>query len=112
MSEKEDIKRLEQKIDDLAEGLKTILERQNAHYTDIMLQVKRVPTVQPTADELYEIAKAEVIKAKKASTSFIQRKLTIGYARAAQLIDMLEEKGVIGPGTGAKPRDVLTKKKK
>lgn len=112
MTEKEDIKRLEQKIDNLAEGLRTILERQNAQYTDIMLQVKRVPAVQQTDDELCVAAKAEVIKAKKASTSFLQRKLSVGYARAAQLMDMLEEKGVIGPGSGAKPRDVLTKKKK
>jgi len=58
-------------------------------------------------DELYEAAKEEVIKAGKASTSYIQRKLSVGYARAARLVDMLEERGVIGPGSGAKPREVL-----
>ncbi len=58
-------------------------------------------------DELYETAKDEVIKAGKASTSYIQRKLSVGYARAARLIDMLEERGVIGPGSGAKPREIL-----
>ena len=58
-------------------------------------------------DELYETAKAEVIQAGKASTSYIQRKLSVGYARAARLIDMLEERGVIGPGSGAKPREIL-----
>ena len=58
-------------------------------------------------DELYEAAKAEVIQAGKASTSYIQRKLSVGYARAARLIDMLEERGVIGPGSGAKPREIL-----
>jgi len=58
-------------------------------------------------DELYEQAKEEVIRAGKASTSYIQRKLRVGYARAARLIDLLEQKGVIGPGDGAKPREVL-----
>ena len=43
----------------------------------------------------------------KASTSFIQRKLRVGYSRAARLIDILEEKGVIGPSQGSKPREVL-----
>ncbi|MBI2086847.1 MAG: hypothetical protein HYT69_01605 [Candidatus Zambryskibacteria bacterium] len=58
-------------------------------------------------DELYEEARETVIQAGKASTSFLQRKLRIGYARAARLMDMLEERGVIGPGSGAKPRDVI-----
>ncbi len=58
-------------------------------------------------DEMYEEARACVIEAGKASTSYLQRKLGLGYARAARLIDMLEERGVIGPGSGAKPREVL-----
>ncbi|MEK7143310.1 MAG: DNA translocase FtsK [Patescibacteria group bacterium] len=58
-------------------------------------------------DELYEEARLVVIEAGKASSSYLQRKLKVGYARAARLIDMLEEKGVIGPGEGAKPRHVL-----
>jgi len=57
-------------------------------------------------DPLYEEAKRVVIEAKKASASLLQRRLRIGYARAARLIDMLEEKGVVGPGEGAKPREV------
>ncbi|MDE2030807.1 MAG: DNA translocase FtsK 4TM domain-containing protein [Patescibacteria group bacterium] len=60
-------------------------------------------------DDLYEDARATVMEAGKASTSYLQRKLGIGYARAAKLIDMLEERGVVGPGNGAKPRDVLEK---
>ncbi|MDO8482400.1 MAG: DNA translocase FtsK, partial [bacterium] len=58
-------------------------------------------------DDLYEEAKEIVMKAQKASTSYLQRKLRIGYARAARLIDMLEERGVVGSGSGAKPRDVI-----
>jgi S-DNA-T family DNA segregation ATPase FtsK/SpoIIIE len=58
-------------------------------------------------DELFEEARAEVVRAGKASTSFLQRRLKLGYARAARLIDLLEQRGIIGPGDGAKPRQVL-----
>lgn len=58
-------------------------------------------------DELYEDARAIVMQAGKASASYLQRRLKVGYARAARLLDMLEERGVIGPGDGAKPREVL-----
>jgi len=60
-------------------------------------------------DEMYEEARVCVIEAGKASTSYLQRKLKLGYARAARLMDKLEERGVIGPGDGAKPREVLEK---
>ena len=59
-------------------------------------------------DDLYEEAKETVVSAGKASTSFLQRKLRIGYSRAARLIDMLEERGVIGPQDGSKPREILS----
>jgi len=58
-------------------------------------------------DELYEEARQTVIEAGKASTSYLQRKLKIGYARAARLVDMLEERGVVGQGEGARARQVL-----
>ncbi|MFA5134204.1 MAG: DNA translocase FtsK 4TM domain-containing protein [Patescibacteria group bacterium] len=58
-------------------------------------------------DELLEQARDLVIKAGKASASFLQRRLRIGYARAARLLDILEDQGIIGPGDGAKPRDIL-----
>jgi S-DNA-T family DNA segregation ATPase FtsK/SpoIIIE len=58
-------------------------------------------------DELYDEAKEVVVAAGKASASLLQRRLRIGYARAARLLDMLEEQGVIGPGEGAKPRQIL-----
>jgi DNA segregation ATPase FtsK/SpoIIIE, S-DNA-T family len=60
-------------------------------------------------DDLYEEAREIVIRAGKASTSYLQRKLRIGYARAARLMDILEENNVISAGEGAKPRDVLIK---
>ncbi len=58
-------------------------------------------------DELYEEAREIVMSAGKASTSYLQRKLKVGYARAARLIDLLEERGVVGPGSGAKAREVI-----
>jgi len=60
-------------------------------------------------DDLYEEALETIIAAGKASTTFLQRKHRIGYARAARLMDMLEERGIIGPADGAKPREVLIK---
>jgi DNA segregation ATPase FtsK/SpoIIIE, S-DNA-T family len=57
-------------------------------------------------DDLYEAAKEEVIRAGKASASLLQRRLRVGYSRAARLIDLLEEKNVVGPADGARPREV------
>ena len=58
-------------------------------------------------DDLFEDAKQAVLEAGKGSTSYLQRKLRIGYSRAARLMDLLEEKGVIGPADGARPREVI-----
>jgi DNA segregation ATPase FtsK/SpoIIIE, S-DNA-T family len=58
-------------------------------------------------DEMYEQAKEVVLKARKASASLLQRRLRVGYARAARLLDLLEEQGIIGPADGAKPRAIL-----
>ncbi len=57
-------------------------------------------------EPLYEEAKRLVIESGKASSSLLQRRLRVGYARAARLIDMLEEKGIVGPQEGSKPREV------
>jgi S-DNA-T family DNA segregation ATPase FtsK/SpoIIIE len=58
-------------------------------------------------DPIYEEAKELVIEAGKASTSYIQRRLRVGYSRAARLMDELEDNGVIGPPDGSKPRKIL-----
>ncbi len=57
-------------------------------------------------DELLGQARDIVVESGKASTSWLQRKLGIGYSRAAKLIDLLEEKGVVGPANGSKAREV------
>ncbi|HZJ41937.1 MAG TPA: DNA translocase FtsK, partial [Patescibacteria group bacterium] len=58
-------------------------------------------------DELFEEAKGIIIKAGKGSTSMLQRRLSIGYGRAAKILDMLEDSGIIGPANGSKPREVM-----
>ena len=58
-------------------------------------------------DELFEEAKGIIVKANKASTSMLQRRLSIGYGRAAKILDMLEDAEIIGPSNGSKPREVL-----
>ncbi|MDO8430537.1 MAG: FtsK/SpoIIIE domain-containing protein [Candidatus Taylorbacteria bacterium] len=64
------------------------------------------------SDELYEQAKEVVIKSGKASTSWLQRKLGIGYSRSAHLIDLLEQHGVVGSANGSKSREVYSENKK
>jgi len=63
-----------------------------------------------TEDELFSEAKTVVIKSNEASASILQRKLKVGYARAARLLDLMEESGVVGPSRGVKSRKVLIKK--
>ena len=67
------------------------------------------PTSSETGDPLYDEVKEFIISTHKASTSLIQRKFSIGYARAARLIDTLEDNGIIGPARGSKPREVYAK---
>jgi len=62
------------------------------------------------SDEDRELARRclEIIRdAKRASTSFLQRRLSLGYTRAARIVDLLEDIGVLGPDNGSKPREVL-----
>lgn len=60
-----------------------------------------------SVDELFDEAVEIVTSAGKASASLLQRRLSIGYARAARIIDELEQKGVVGEGKGSKPRSIL-----
>jgi S-DNA-T family DNA segregation ATPase FtsK/SpoIIIE len=83
-------------------------------YADIMSELiyfkderKDTLLASENEDELYEQAREMVTESGRASTSFIQRYLGVGYSRAAKLLDMLEENGVVGPANGAKPREIL-----
>jgi S-DNA-T family DNA segregation ATPase FtsK/SpoIIIE len=63
--------------------------------------------VEDDADPMLPEAREEILRAGKGSASLLQRRLKVGYARAARLIDLLEQEGFIGPGEGAKPREIL-----
>ena len=81
-------------------------------YDDAMKQHSKQTTlfgspVDTSDDPLYHEARELVIAAGKASASYLQRRLKVGYARAARLLDMLEEAGVVGPSQGSKPREIL-----
>ena len=60
-------------------------------------------------DDMWQDAVRVVIESGKASTSLLQRRLRIGYGRASRIIDEMEERGVIGPADGARPREVLVR---
>jgi DNA segregation ATPase FtsK/SpoIIIE, S-DNA-T family len=76
------------------------------------IKVNGVPTssVVDSDDELYEQAIELIRRNQKASATMLQRHLKVGYSRAARLIDMLEENGVVGAASGAKPREVFLEK--
>lgn len=88
-------------------------ERSEPVYDEAILQFKSTQTSKGVGidgtvdDDLYEEAVDTVMTAGKASASLLQRRLRIGYARAARLLDILEQQGIIGQADGAKPRDVL-----
>ncbi len=111
--EKEQLESIELKIDELSEKVRLISERQNSQYTDIMLILKeRVDEDvidNRSIEELYEEVKEDIIALGRVSTSYIQRSERIGYAKAAKIMDMLEERNVISKGDGSKPREVLIK---
>jgi S-DNA-T family DNA segregation ATPase FtsK/SpoIIIE len=58
-------------------------------------------------DELYETAAKLIIETGQASVSILQRRLRLGYTRAARLIDMMQDEGLVGPYRGSKPREIL-----
>ncbi|MDD5109967.1 MAG: DNA translocase FtsK [Patescibacteria group bacterium] len=61
-------------------------------------------------DELLSAATDVIVRAGKASASLLQRRLRVGYARAARILDLLEQRGVVGPADGAKPREVMLRR--
>lgn len=85
-------------------------QQQEASYDDRYTNVKPISGMsaakEEQEDEEYEMCRAFVIKAQKASTSLLQRQFRIGYNKAARIIDQLEADGVIGPQLGSKPREV------
>ncbi|MFH1836804.1 MAG: DNA translocase FtsK [Candidatus Omnitrophota bacterium] len=89
--------------------VKFIKEQSGPQYlTDITeKQENKTSGVEQEKDDLYRQAVDIVIGTQQASVSMVQRKLRVGYTRAARMIDMMEEEGLVGPYNGSKPRDIL-----
>lgn len=87
---------LEQKIDKILEILETLSTKKSSLHEDSI-----------SDEDMYKEAYNAVISVGKASTSYIQRKLGIGYSRAAKIMDMLEERGVISPASVSNVRKVI-----
>ncbi|MBI4652903.1 DNA translocase FtsK 4TM domain-containing protein [Candidatus Kuenenbacteria bacterium] len=94
-----------------------IKEKYEPEYQEEIIEKPNIPSIENFSmdsendnndgdDELLSQAKEVILKYKRASASLLQRRLRIGYARAARLLDLLEEQGVIGPVDGAKPREI------
>ena len=88
--------------------INSVIEQQKAQYEEAM-----IPTDEPIVDEmdetdvLYDDAVQLVLEMQTASVSLLQRRFRIGYSRAARIVDQMEQRGIVGPPEGSKPRQVL-----
>jgi S-DNA-T family DNA segregation ATPase FtsK/SpoIIIE len=101
----------EQETDRIVTFLK---EQGTAEYDDSVLQVveeeaEMVDEGGEAYDEKYDEAVALVTETGQASISMVQRRLRIGYNRAARMIEIMEKEGIVGPSDGARPREVLVR---
>jgi DNA segregation ATPase FtsK/SpoIIIE, S-DNA-T family len=76
----------------------------------ITTEEKTVDAVDMDKDDLYDEASRIIVQSGQASISYLQRRLRIGFSRAARLVDMMEAEGLVSPGAGGKPREVLVDK--
>jgi len=96
--------------DEEIERIVTYLKQQRAPTYDeqfLVQQEKPAEALITEKDELYEMAKRLVLEAGQASTSLLQRRLRLGYARAARILDLMEQEGLVGPPQGSRPREIL-----
>lgn len=85
-----------------------IKAQRQPEYAEAILDVHKKPTFKKLEkDELYEEAVKMILETRQASVSVLQRRLGLGYARAARMIDMMESEGIVGQYQGSKPRDIL-----
>ncbi len=102
---------------DILAIIKYICDQATPHYViqsfDQMMGVTNINDFREdvrSRDTLFDQARDVILSTGNASTTFLQRKLKVGYARAASLMDQLEHEGIVGPAEGAKPRKIFRKK--
>ena len=103
--------------DEIQKVVEFVCEQQKAQYDNSWTEMKNeagsrddgYESDEEYEDPLYNEIVDYVIQTGKVSASLIQRKYRLGYNRAARIIDLLEERGIIGPQNGSKPREVLIK---
>lgn len=98
--------------EEVEQAVDFVIAQQKAQYQEEMIPTEVVETKTEVTDDLYDDAVQLVMDMQTASVSMLQRRFRVGYTRAARLIDAMEERGVVGPYEGSKPRDVLISKEK
>ena len=84
-------------------------QQRTPSYDEDLLERAQQPEnmISAEKDEMYEMAKQLVLDTGQASTSLLQRRLRLGYGRAARILDLMEQEGLVGPPQGSRPREVL-----
>jgi S-DNA-T family DNA segregation ATPase FtsK/SpoIIIE len=102
--------------DEINRLINFVINQQKAEYDEKLTKLEEQPEVVIKNDEqeeyddpLYNDIVEFIIRTQKVSASLLQRKYRLGYNRAARIVDLLEERGIIGPQNGSKPREVLVK---
>jgi DNA segregation ATPase FtsK/SpoIIIE, S-DNA-T family len=98
--------------DEVEQTVNFVIAQQKAQYQEEMIPTEVVESTTEVEDDLYDEAVQLVVDMQTASVSMLQRRFRVGYTRAARLIDAMEERGIVGPYEGSKPRDVLLSKEK
>ncbi|MGM0873727.1 MAG: DNA translocase FtsK [Bacillota bacterium] len=98
--------------EEVEQTVEFVIDQQKAQYQEEMIPSEVVETKSEVQDDLYDDAVQLVADMQTASVSMLQRRFRIGYTRAARLIDAMEERGIVGPYEGSKPREVLLSKER
>lgn len=96
--------------DEVEEVVDFVIGQQKAQYQEEMIPEEVPENTSDVDDDLYQDAVDLIVEMQTASVSMLQRRFRIGYSRAARLIDEMEQRGVVGPYEGSKPRNVLISK--
>ena len=100
-------------LTEIKQVVEFLKEQQGPEYDQKLVNVIEKSSVELEKDEdgekdaLFDEAVALILQTGQASASYLQRRMSVGYARAARLIDQMENAGIVGPAEGSKPREIL-----